>query len=183
MKKSSPLYFYVDQRKLYRPKLQRGLHLWDFSSFTLQSHLQIHIYIHFLVPRFKRKTPCKKCHSFTILFPSQRYSFGHLISPFHSWGGKGALRWRERAQTPSHIFGTRGARAADSWHFTCHLAIRHTGWIHYIFHKYHMLNAAQRCVITISENTATNNFYVWPFVTLNLQLSDSLFPAFAFMDV
>lgn len=46
----------MGQRKLYKTKLQRGLHLCDFSSFMLQSYLQIHIYIHLLIPRLKEST-------------------------------------------------------------------------------------------------------------------------------
>lgn len=82
-----------------------------------------------------------------------------------------------------HIAGTPGAGVAYSWHFTCYLAIRHTGWNHYIFHKYHMLNAAQHCIITVSENTTAKNYYAWLFIALNLQLFNSFFLDFAFIDV
>lgn len=169
----------MGQRKLYKTKLQRGLHLCDFSSFMLQSYLQIHIYIHLLIPRLKESTE-QEMMLFKILFPSQRYSLMHFVFPCHSWGEKGACWWREWAQSRYHIAGRPGTRAADS---TCFLAIRHTGWVHYIFLKYHMLNASQHCLITVSENTAMSNFYVFLFVTPNLQLFSSHFSGFTFMDV
>lgn len=132
MKTCSTLHFCTDQRKLYRPKLQRGLHLWDLSSVMLRSQLQIHLYINLLIPRFKRKTLCKEYCSFTILFPSQRFFLRYLKSPFHGWGRKEVRWWRERADTRQPVVGTPGAGIAGCWQFTCYLAIRHTAWICYI---------------------------------------------------
>lgn len=87
-------------------------------------------------------------------------------------------QWREWAEIREHMLG---ARDRVSWPFT--VAIRHTGQIHDNFHEYDMPNAAQHSIITISEKTATNNFQVWLFATLNLQLFNSLSPGFAFMPV
>lgn len=77
------------------------------------------------------------CDAFCISIPQLR---GH--------------QWREWAEIREH---TLGAAAAVPWTFTCCLAIRHAGQINDNFHKYDMSNAAQHS-ITISENTATNNF-------------------------
>lgn len=133
-------------------------------------------------------TVCKHTLTFICLFPhsggkhfarnlpvlqhfSQRYSLRHVMSSLHfsarettEQDREGASTDRAALQSLSHLCQPCSLLALR----LC-LAGEHTGWSHFLSHKYQMLSTDQHCITTISENTATNNFRIWSFVALNLQ--------------
>lgn len=169
--------------KMSKSKLQKGLHPQDFSSFLLVSSSETFTFN----CSFPHSGGKHSARNFAVLQYSslpQDTPWGTLHLHFTAGETMGHSREGSEQRSGSIVIaGTAGASPAASWHFTFCLTVRHTGWIHYLFHKYHMLSTDQCFITTTSENIATNNFHVWPFVALNLQLLNSLFPGFAFVHV